>query len=200
MRSKQNQKNLPVTARSLETLIRLSSANAKARLSSSVDDEDVETAIELMNFVLFHDVGNASVGPSGGADSRGNLMGEEQNGRRPRGLTTSIAEEDERSKKARHEHDSMGEAVDEENEQRSATSVSSLPSKLANVDTIQLLAIVSNFIKDSDDGDDTTVVNLLAHLQSNEKDLYDRLYSPSLIELVAILTEFEKENQVCSTP
>ena len=200
MRSKQNQKNLPVTARSLETLIRLSSANAKARLSSSVDDEDVETAIELMNFVLFHDIGNASVGPSKGVDSRGNLMGEEQNGRRPRGLTTSLVEEDERSKKARHEHDGMGEAADEENEQRSATFVSSLPSKLANVDTIQLLAIVSNFIKDSDDGDDTTVVNLLAHLQSNEKDLYDRLYSPSLTELVAILTEFEKENQVCSTP
>lgn len=77
MRSKQSQKNLPVTARSLETLIRLASAHAKARLSASVDEEDVEVAVELMNFVLFHEVGDATnvgVGPGVGADSRGNMM------------------------------------------------------------------------------------------------------------------------------
>lgn len=60
MRSKQTPKNLPVTARSLETIIRLSSASAKARLSTTVEDQDVEIAVELMNFVLFHEVGTAN--------------------------------------------------------------------------------------------------------------------------------------------
>ena len=55
MRSKQTKRNLPVTARSLETLIRLSSAAAKARLSSSVEAVDVTVAVELLSFVLYHD-------------------------------------------------------------------------------------------------------------------------------------------------
>ena len=57
MRAKQSQKNLPVTARSLETIIRLSSAAAKTRLSPSVEEQDVEVATDLMNFVLFHEIG-----------------------------------------------------------------------------------------------------------------------------------------------
>ena len=57
MRSKQTSRTLPVTARSLETIIRLANANAKCRLSQSVDEVDVEAALELMNFVLYHEVG-----------------------------------------------------------------------------------------------------------------------------------------------
>ena len=53
MRSKQSNRTLPVTARSLETLIRLSSAHAKLRLSPSVDKEDVEVAEKLVHFVLY---------------------------------------------------------------------------------------------------------------------------------------------------
>lgn len=60
MRSKQSNRNLPVTARSLETLIRLSSAHAKARLSTVVGEEDVEGAVELLNYVLFHEVSSAA--------------------------------------------------------------------------------------------------------------------------------------------
>lgn len=67
MRAKQTSKNLPVTARSLETIIRLSSAHAKVRLSNSVDDEDVDVAMELMNFVMFHEVGSSEFVNSGGA-------------------------------------------------------------------------------------------------------------------------------------
>ncbi len=58
MRAQQSRKNLPITARTLETIIRLSTAAAKVRLSQSVDDEDVEVAIELLNFVLFHEIGS----------------------------------------------------------------------------------------------------------------------------------------------
>ncbi len=46
MRSKSGSKNLPVTPRTLETIIRLSSASAKVRLSTTVDNEDVDIAVE----------------------------------------------------------------------------------------------------------------------------------------------------------
>ena len=59
MRAKQTKQNLPITARSLETIIRLSTAHAKARLSENVENEDVECAVELMHFVLFHEIGSA---------------------------------------------------------------------------------------------------------------------------------------------
>ncbi|RKP13630.1 MCM2/3/5 family-domain-containing protein [Piptocephalis cylindrospora] len=49
-------KTLPVTARMLETLIRLATAHAKARLSSTVEDEDAEAAVELLRFALFKEV------------------------------------------------------------------------------------------------------------------------------------------------
>eukprot|EP01041_Mallomonas_annulata_P000460 gene460-847_t len=60
MRSKQNNRNLPVTARSLETIIRIASAHAKARLSPIVNEEDVEGAVELINFVLFHEISDTA--------------------------------------------------------------------------------------------------------------------------------------------
>jgi len=60
MRANQSQKNLPITARTLETIIRLSSANAKGRLSQHVEIVDVEAATELLNFVLFHEIGSSN--------------------------------------------------------------------------------------------------------------------------------------------
>ncbi len=55
IRSRQTNKTLPVTARSLETLIRISSAHAKLRLSKLVEKVDVEIAKSLVNFVLYSD-------------------------------------------------------------------------------------------------------------------------------------------------
>lgn len=48
----------PVTVRTLETLIRLSTAHAKARLSRTVQLEDAQAAIELVQFAYFKKVVN----------------------------------------------------------------------------------------------------------------------------------------------
>lgn len=50
------EKKLPITARTLETLIRLGTAHAKLRLSQTVTVEDMQEALKLLNFSIFtHD-------------------------------------------------------------------------------------------------------------------------------------------------
>jgi DNA replication licensing factor MCM3 len=46
----------PITARTLETLIRLSTAHAKARLSKRVDERDAVVAEQILRFALFKEV------------------------------------------------------------------------------------------------------------------------------------------------
>ena len=49
-------KTAPLTARTLETLIRLATAHAKARLSQRVEERDAEAAEALLRFALFKEV------------------------------------------------------------------------------------------------------------------------------------------------
>ncbi|XP_049851818.1 uncharacterized protein LOC126327206 [Schistocerca gregaria] len=64
LRRKEDTKTLAVTARMLETAIRLSVAHARCRLSNDVTLDDVDSALEIMRYALYNDAGQNSSAPT----------------------------------------------------------------------------------------------------------------------------------------
>ncbi|KAG5184700.1 MCM2/3/5 family-domain-containing protein [Tribonema minus] len=78
LRGKQDTKTLPVTPRCLETLIRLSTAHAKARLGDTIEEADCQKALDLMMFALYHETqmeGAEDPGLEGQAAATGRASG-----------------------------------------------------------------------------------------------------------------------------
>lgn len=92
MRQDSTDKTLPVTARTLETMIRIATAHAKVRFSNTVEEADAEVALELMRHALYaseleksakestgkrsrhqEDHGEDDESPEGGADASASL-------------------------------------------------------------------------------------------------------------------------------
>lgn len=70
MRCRQDERTLPVTARTLETVIRLASAHAKARLSNIVEAKpDCEIAMDVLSFALYHEDGEGQKNNDTDADA-----------------------------------------------------------------------------------------------------------------------------------
>jgi len=68
-----SKQKFPVTARTLETMIRLASAHAKAHLRGLVQAEDAKAAIAMLHFAIFHEDENEDelAGAKEGASERG---------------------------------------------------------------------------------------------------------------------------------
>lgn len=195
MRARQSRKNLPVTARTLETIIRLSSASAKARLSSSVDECDVEVAMELMNFVLFHEIGSDASTPV--ASSEPALKGKQFSAF---ASSSSSGNKENNKENSPAQETSVYDAVAEASEDSGDDlGINDEQFRNAYVDCVgpryqEMLAVLDKFMTAGEDV--ISLDSLMRRLNATSsagvrKDAYKRK------EVVTILYELERQNKVC---
>lgn len=196
MRARQSRKNLPVTARTLETIIRLSSASAKARLSSSVDECDVEVAMELMNFVLFHEIGSDASTPV--ASSEPALKGKQFSAFASSSSSSGNKENNKENSPAQETsvYDAVAEASEDSGDD---LGINDEQFRNAYVDCVgpryqEMLAVLDKFMTAGEDV--ISLDSLMRRLNATSsagvrKDAYKRK------EVVTILYELERQNKVC---
>ena len=61
LRRREDSRTLPITARTLETMIRLTVAHAKCRLSHDATAEDAQVVLDIMRYALYNDATGANV-------------------------------------------------------------------------------------------------------------------------------------------
>lgn len=89
----------PVTPRALETLIRLATAHAKARLSRTVEVEDADAAIEMVSYAYFKKVMEKKKKKA--ADESADETEDEDDAKEPRKRKRSGSDKKKKSKKPR---------------------------------------------------------------------------------------------------
>jgi len=114
LRQEQEMKTLPVTARQLESFIRLSTAHAKARLSLVVEVEDSKQALKIMRYALYHDTEVRMAG----VDSDDEEEVAEENTEKPKRKQAASGGDMKRKKAATLESDSEDENVNTLNQDR----------------------------------------------------------------------------------
>eukprot|EP00457_Paulinella_chromatophora_P002022 gb/GEZN01002026.1/.p1 GENE.gb/GEZN01002026.1/~~gb/GEZN01002026.1/.p1 ORF type:complete len:873 (+),score=204.22 gb/GEZN01002026.1/:19-2637(+) len=140
LRQTAEQKPLPVTARALETMIRLSCAHAKARLSKTVSKTDAMQALHILNFALDHDTqtldkekkqpaeGKAS-GDDDEEDGDGGEGGEDGPDLGPFSPSSSKASKATKKSKDKKRKKSKGDSQEEEEEEDMSVDGAGLDSK-----------------------------------------------------------------------
>eukprot|EP00606_Chrysophyceae_sp_TOSAG23-5_P000014 GSChrysophyteH2.ASY1.ANO1.736.1 assembled CDS len=192
MRAKSGMKNLPVTARTLETIIRLSSASAKVRLSVKVETEDVDIAVELINFCLFHEIGEAlekvrtrdSMEAEGGDDGQGlDSQGSPSPKRSRRGLNISPDENAEPNTDSQSNSQDLSQAF-------KSQSQSSQRSSSLNESVMEVLVDLGR--SDFRDGDAIPVDRVVNEINQNKAEGDDY----SLDDIMAVLNDLSTSNKI----
>jgi DNA replication licensing factor MCM3 len=187
-------RTIPVTARALETIIRLSTAHAKVRLSSEVRIVDVESALSIMTFALNN---NAEAVPKGS----------EQNVGDKRGLEPESAESAEFGDSA------SGADGRAEGENSASMEGSDRPAKKAKVDgqgsdtpvvdekerisfVKKQLMRLERMMDDDDDDDDDARISVSTLLEELNNNLIADSPKFNMTELDTILKTLENENKI----